>query len=266
MEKAVQLAPDRAECWAMLSWLYRAEYTHGYNERPGAMDRSLEAAQRAVRLAPSSQLAHAALASAHFFRHEVGSFRVEAERALALNRMEGYTTAFLGLHFAYSGDWERGCALCEGATQLNPNHPGWYWLPLAIDAYRQRDGERALQYGLRINMPGLWTAQIGLAVIYSQLGLMEQARSAVHDLLACRPDFAANARRDLRIWWQPEMVKQMIGDLRRVGLDVPENNASEPPGRCPVPSPRESPRENRERMKASGSPCCRSSTAVAAKI
>jgi TolB-like protein len=139
--------------------------------------------------------------------------------------MEGYTTAFLGLHFAYSDDWERGCALCEAATQLNPNHPGWYWLPLAINAYREHDGERALQYVLKVNMPGLWTAQVGLAVIYSQLGQMEQARNAVRSLLASRPGFAASAQKDLRIWWQPDMVEQMLGDLRRAGLDVPENPA-----------------------------------------
>ena len=221
LEKAVQQAPERADCWAMLSWLYRAEYSHGYNERPDALERSLEAARRAVKLAPANQLAHAALASAHFFRHERGQFQVAAERALSLNRMEGYTTAFLGLHFAYSGDWERGCALCEGATQLNPHHPGWYWLPLAINAYRQREGERALQYALKVNMPGLWTAQIGLAAIHSQLGQMEQAQSALRVLLSCRPAFAANARRDLGIWWQPELVEQMLGDLCKAGLQLP---------------------------------------------
>jgi TolB-like protein len=102
LESAVKKAPDHADCWAMLSWLYRAEHTHGYHPRPDSMDRSLEAARQAVNLAPSSQLAHAALASAHFFRRELGEFRAAAERALALNRMQGYTTAFLGLHFAYS--------------------------------------------------------------------------------------------------------------------------------------------------------------------
>ena len=102
-------APEHADCWAMLSWLYRAEYSHGYHPRPDSVDRSLDAARRAVNLAPSSQSAHAALVSAHFFRRELGEFRAAAERALALNRMQGYTTAFLGLHFAYSGDGERGC-------------------------------------------------------------------------------------------------------------------------------------------------------------
>jgi TolB-like protein/Tfp pilus assembly protein PilF len=183
------------------------------------MDRSLTAARRAVNLAPSSQLAHAALASAHFFRGELGEFRAAAERALALNRMQGYTTAFLGLHFAYSGDWERGCALAECATQLNPNHPGWYWLPLVVNAYRQHDGERALQHALKINMPGLWTAQVALTVVSSQLGKMDQARSALRALLAARPDFAARAQEDLSIWWQPEMVEQMLGDLRKAGFN-----------------------------------------------
>src|SRR5208283_5373465 len=133
-------------------------------------------------------------------------------------RMQGYTTAFLGLHFAYSGDWERGCALAERATQLNPNHPGWYWLPLVINAYRQHDGERALQHALKVNMPGLWTAQVALTVVNSQLGKMDQARSALRALLAVRPDFAARAQEDLSIWWQPELVEQMLGDLRKAGV------------------------------------------------
>jgi TolB-like protein/cytochrome c-type biogenesis protein CcmH/NrfG len=227
LESAVKKAPEHADCWAMLSWLYRAEYTHGYHSRPDSMDRSLTAARRAVNLAPASQLAHAALASAHFFRGELGEFRAAAERALALNRMQGYTTAFLGLHFAYSGDWERGCALAEHATELNPNHPGWYWLPLVINAYRQHDGERALQHALKINMPGLWTVQVALTVVNSQLGKMDQARNALRALLAARPDFAARAREDLSIWWQPEMVQQMLGDLGKAGL-TPSGAAASP--------------------------------------
>ncbi len=226
LERAVKQDPARADCWAMLSWLYRAEYTHGYNARPEAMNRSLEAARRAVNLEPSSQLAHAALASAHFFRHEVGSFRVAAERAIALNRMQGYTTAFMGLHFAYSGDWDRGCALCEQATQLNPNHPGWYWLPLAINAYRQNDGERALQYALRVNMSDLWTAQVALCVIHSQLGHADLARGAMRDLLALRHDFATIAQQELEKWWLPEMVEKMLGDLRLAGLVIPNSHAT----------------------------------------
>ena len=226
LERAVKQAPDRADCWAMLSWLYRAEYTHDYNPRPDPMERSLAAARRAVALAPSSQLANAALASAFFFRGEFGSFRAAAERALALNGMEGYITAFLGMHFAYAGDWEHGCTVAERATRLNPNHPGWYYSAMVVNAYRQRDSQRALELALRINMPDLWTAQLMLTVIYSQLGDTKQASAALRHLLTLRPDFAAAAPKELLKWWQPDMVEQMLGDLRKAGLDTPATAAT----------------------------------------
>ena len=232
LERAVEQAPDRADCWAMLSWLYRSEYTHSFNARPNAMDRSLAAAQRAVALAPSGHMANAALASAFFFRRELGSFRAAAERALALNSMEGYITAFLGMHFAFAGQWERGCALSERATQLNPNHPGWYWLAMVMNAYRLHDSERALELALRMNMPGLWTVRAALTVIYSQLGNMEAARSALDGLLALRPDFAADARRELEKFWLPELAEQMLGDLRKAGLAIPATMTPGGQGSC----------------------------------
>ena len=228
LERAVKQAPDRADCWAMLSWFYRAEHTQGYNPRPDAMDRCLEAARRAVNQAPSNQLAQAALASAFFFRHEFGSFRPVAERALALNSMEGYITAYLGMHFAYAGDWDKGCALVERATQLNPHHPGSFWLPLAMNAYRQSDSQRALEIALRVNMPGLWSAQLALTVIYSHLGDMDQARAALRDLLAVRPGFDRIAREELLKWWLPDMVELMLRDLRKAGLEGPDKDGAIP--------------------------------------
>jgi TolB-like protein/cytochrome c-type biogenesis protein CcmH/NrfG len=221
LERAVKQEPDRADCWAMLSWLYRAEYSHDYNPRPDSLARALESARRAVALAPSNQLANAALASAFFFRREIGSFRAVADRALALHNMEGYITAFLGMAFAFSGDWERGCALAERATQLNANHPGWYWFATVVNAYRQRDSQRALEVMLRVNMPGIWIAQLVLALIYSQIGDMDQAHVAVHDLLNLRPNFGAIAQRELSKWWQPDLVEQMLSDLRKAGLETP---------------------------------------------
>ena len=219
LERAVKQAPDNADCWAMLSWLYRAEYSHSYNLRADPMERSLSAARRAVELAPSSAFAHAALAAAFFFRRELPAFRSAGERAISLNRMEGYTTAFLGMMFAFSGDWERGRVLMERATQLNPHHPGWYWFPGILDAYRQGDGQRALQALLKVNMPQLWTLQMASVVVHSQLGDLEKARTELQKLVAARPDFGTAPLDYLEKWWQPELVEQMMGDLRKAGLE-----------------------------------------------
>ncbi len=220
LEHAIKQVPDCADYWAMLSWLYRAEYSHGFNVLPDSMERSLAAARRAVDLAPSSQLPHAALAAAFFFRRELDSFRTAAERALPLNRMEAYITAFMGMLLAFSGEWERGCALVERATQLNPNHPGWYWLTLSLNRYRQNDGKGALEYALRVNMPNLWTAQITLAVVHTHVGNIDRARAVVSDLLAARPELTGNLRREMGKWWQPEMIEQMVSDLRKAGMEI----------------------------------------------
>jgi TolB-like protein len=220
LEHAVRQAPDYADGWAMLSMLVREEYTHALNVRPDPIGRAFAAARRAVEAAPSNHLAYHALASAQYFRREFQAFRNSAERAIALNPMDGFTAAYLGFLIAYSGDWERGCALSAHARELNPHHPGWYWFPSVFDAYRKRDYRGALDVMLKIDMPGFWRSNFAFAAIYGQLGEQEKSRDAVRALLALRPDFATTAREELAKWWDPELVEHMMEGLRKAGLGI----------------------------------------------
>jgi TolB-like protein/tetratricopeptide (TPR) repeat protein len=220
LERAVEQAPGNADCWAMLSHLYREEFAHGFNLRIDPIGRAFAAARRAVEIAPSNHLAYYALAAAQFFQREFQAFRNSAERAIALNPMDGFTTAFLGFLIAYAGDWERGCSLAEKARQLNPHHPGWYWFPSFFDAYRKRDYRGALEVALKINMPGFWRTHFALAAAYGQLGEREAARKAVGELLAIRPDFVVAAREELGKWWDPELIEHLVAGLRRAGLEI----------------------------------------------
>jgi TolB-like protein len=228
LERAVEQPPDRGDCWAMLSMLYREEYTHGFNLRPDPIGRALAAARRAVDAAPANHLAYHALASALFFRRELGAFRTAAERALALNGMDGFTAAYLGFQIAYAGDWERGCALAERATRLNPNHPGWYWFPLFFNAYRQHDYQGALDVVLKVNMPAFWRTQFALATAYAQLGERDAASNAVRELLTIRPDFPVVARDELRKWWDAELIQHLIDGLRKAGLEIAGDDGAPP--------------------------------------
>ena len=225
LERALKRAPNNADCWAMLSHIYREEYAHGFNVRPDPVGRAFAAARRAVEIAPSNHLAYFALAAAQFFQREVQSFRNNAERAISLNPMDGFTAAYLGFQIAYAGDWERGCALVERARQLNPHHPGWYWFVSFFDAYRKSDYRGALDIALKVNMPGFWRTYLALAAAYGQLGEREAARNAVRDLLAIRPDFAAVAREELGKWWDPELIEHLIDGLRKAGLEIPPKSS-----------------------------------------
>jgi len=228
LEKAVKQEPGNADCWAMLSMLYREENNHGFNVRPDPVGRALAAARRAVDTAPSNHLAHHALASVLFFRRETVAFRSSAQRAIELNPMDGFTIGYMGFLLSFSGDWERGCALMEQGRSLNPNHPGWYWFPPFFNAYRKGDYRAALEFALRVNMPGFWRNELALAATYGQLGELELARNAARELLAVRPGFEAVAREECTKWWQPELVEQIIDGLRKAGLEIASEKQTAP--------------------------------------
>ena len=136
-----------------------------------------------------------ALAQSLFFRGEKQAFRPVAERTIALNRMDGATTAVMGLFLAGAGDWERGCAVAESAMRLNPHFPGWYRLAAIFNAYRTRDYRAAIDGALRIQMPGyFWTSAV-CAAAFGQLGEQQPARRALEELLAIRPELATTGTR-----------------------------------------------------------------------
>jgi adenylate cyclase len=134
--------------------------------------------------------------------------------------MDGFTIGYMGFLISYSGDWDRGCALMEKARNLNPNHPGWYWFPPFFNAYRKGDYRGALEFALKVNMPGFWRNELALAATYGQLGELELARNAARELLAVRPDFALVAREECGKWWDPELVEQIVDGLRKAGLEI----------------------------------------------
>jgi len=235
LERAVSRAPNQSDAWAMLANLYWEEHAHGLNPLPDPLGRALAASRRAVEAAPSNNLAHYALASTLFFQKDHLAFRLAAERAIELNRMDASVAAYIGNLIAYSGDWERGCALVESAMQLNPRHPGWYWFVSFNDAYRRRDYQGALGFTLKINLPGNFYTHAVIAMCYGQLGMREAARTALQELLAIRPDFAKTAREEFGRWFQDlAFIEHQIDGLRKAGLDIPA--PAQAGGATPVPA------------------------------
>ncbi len=222
LEHAVRETPDHADCWAMLSMIYRGEYAQGYNAGPNPLDRALVAAQRAVDLAPMNALSHYALATVHFFRKDKVDFRVEAERALALNPYDAAAKAYLGLLIASAGEWDKGCEMVESALRLNPNCPGYFYFARCWGSYRSGKYEETLEALARANMPDYFHVPAIKAAALGQLGRHDEARKAVQELLALRPDFATAARQEYAKWYDEEHVEQVIAGLRKAGLDIPE--------------------------------------------
>jgi len=225
LERIVKIAPNESDCWASLANLYSDEHLYGFKGSPDPLGRAAAAARRAVELAPSSTLALLAVATPLFFSKEFAAFRPVAERALLQNRADGALNAFLGFLIACSGDWERGCALVDAALPLNPHHPGWYWLPAAVNAYRKRDYRASIEASRTINMPGVFWGPFASAAAYGQLGEPDAARKALKELLDIRPDFAEVVRVEIGKWFDSDLVEHFVEGLSKAGLAVGGSSA-----------------------------------------
>ena len=153
--------------------------------------------RQAVAAAPSSHYAQLAMAQALFFRKDFDAFRNAAERALALNPMDGSSMAYLG-HLLVAGDWKRGGELAEKARHLNPHHPAWYWALPFLDAYRKADYVAARPFILKAEMPGQFFSQSLLAAVCGQLGERAAAEESVREVLALKPTSPRSPARSLR--------------------------------------------------------------------
>ena len=218
LERAVDRAPANADCWAMLSWIYSHEYAHGFNVRPASLERALTAARRAVDIAPSNQLAQQALAVVLFFRKETTGCLSAAERALALNPLDGSNEAIFLT--AFTGDWERGCTLIRRALEINPHHPRWYGVMFGINEYRKGNYRAALNELHAANAPEVFWTHWVLAAAYGQLGELPAARNALRDALAQKEDFAQTAGQFLGKWFDPQLAEHLMAGLLKAGLEA----------------------------------------------
>ncbi|MCL4848534.1 MAG: protein kinase [Acidobacteria bacterium] len=218
LERVVREAPANADCWAMLSWVYSHEHAHGFNPRPGSLDRALAAARRAVDLASANHVAQQALAVALFFGNDRAGCLAAAERAMALNPLDGSNEAFFLITF--TGDWERGTSLIRRAIEMNPHHPRWYELILAINDYRAERYREAVDEVRRANLGhGPWTSPI-LAAACAQLGDRLGAGEALRGLPGDPGDLARSTRTLFEKWFEPRLVEHLMDGLRKAGLDV----------------------------------------------
>ncbi|UVF19606.1 tetratricopeptide repeat protein [Microvirga terrae] len=231
LERAVAVHPDYATAWAMLSILYLDEDRFGFNPRAKAsppIQRSLEAARRAIRLDPENVRALQALMMALFFAEQPTEALEVGERAVTLNPNDTELLGEYGTCLSQAGAWRRGAELIEQALARNPGHSGYYSGVLAVYAYMQRDYERAETLIRQAALEKFPLYHFVAAVIYAQLGKASEAAEARDTFLRMRPMIfehwdAEMAKRNYR----PEDAAHYAEGARKAGFPVPARTAAE---------------------------------------
>jgi serine/threonine-protein kinase len=104
--------------------------------------------------------------------------------------------------------------------ELNPHHPRWYELTLAINEYRLANYRGAIDAVTKANAPEVFWGNVVLAAAYGQLGDLPAAHQALRDLLIQKTDFGQTAPEMLAKWMDPQLCEQLLDGLRKAGLEI----------------------------------------------
>ena len=197
-ERAIELDPNFAAAYAILSYTHYRDWLNQWIEGPQALERAFEAAQKAVALDDSLPLAHAYLAWLYVMRKQHEQAIAEANCAIALdpNFSEGY--ARLGGILTLSGRPEESVSLLEKAMRLDPHYPPTHLFFLGHAYYalgKYEEAIAALQRG-RTRLPTSITPRRTLAVIFSELDRKEEARAEVAEMLKISPHASVEGQKE----------------------------------------------------------------------
>ncbi|KQT02892.1 adenylate cyclase [Rhizobium sp. Leaf391] len=225
LQRAVARFPAYATAWSMLSIIHLDEGRFEFNpqnDKGPAMERALGSARRGVSLEPGNTRALQALMTALFFNNQTKEAFEVGEEALAANPNDTEFLGELGTRVAFSGQWERGGELLDRAIKLNPGGAGYYFGTRAMIATMLQDHDKAVRLIRKADLKKFPLFHGVAAVIYSEAGMLAEAKREGAVFTKMRPDYlpnivAENRKRNL----PPKDSLRIIAALRRAGLPVP---------------------------------------------
>ncbi len=219
LEDMVELHPDNAEAHAWLANAYVNEFAFGFNALEDPIGRSLQMAQRAVDLDPTSQAGWLNLAGGHFFLGDLAAFEAAATRAMALNPRNSYAIAYMGLCFGNSGQRETWSRTRDPGLCPQPAPPEWYPFVNFYLHYAREEYEDACLVVKGMNWPKFPYTHINFAAACGQLGRPDEARTSIKTL---RDSFGFDleaVRKEFVRWGHTEdFVEHILDGLRKAGM------------------------------------------------
>ena len=176
----------------LLTMLGSLEYVSAILAWTPNRDEALADAERRARTAltlhPGHAYAWTVLAGVAFARGHTDQCRQHASHAIELSPSHPTTLYASGVLLALSGAWDTGLACIRESNRLNPHHPGYQHVYLALDRLMAGDHTGMLAEASLHTHPGdLWGPLIRF-LAFAGLGDDDRAGQELDDALAIEPD------------------------------------------------------------------------------
>ncbi len=224
LEKALELDPESALVMSMLALCHYKDAILGFStDRGSSLAQARQAAERAVSLDDRDWLAHAVLGITLMWTERGFERALEhEERAMALNPSSTWARAFLSCVLEFGGAPDRAVPELQVALRLDPHSPFATFInaDLAISYFLLRQFEESINYARRALdiSPANVRARQRLAASLGQAGRIEEAQTALDQLLRHQPDFSIAYIDETYPFRYPEDRALFIDGLRKAGL------------------------------------------------
>jgi TolB-like protein/Flp pilus assembly protein TadD len=218
--QALEHDPAYCKAFAGIALSYNRDLMLGHApSREEAADNALKNARKAVALDRLDSYANAILGMAYIWSGQREEARLSFLRAVELNPSHGYARASLGNILDLMGQSEEGIAMMEDGIRLNPDAPNmrhiYTFLARAlIGAHRYEEAVEWARRGINAD-PGNPNAQFLLAAALAHLGRIKEAGIALGRCERIQPGFVA-ARADWRPYQDSERNEHILDGIRKV--------------------------------------------------
>ena len=220
LEKAIIIDPQNALAWASYAEIYTDGYTHNFlpQNRDLSLKKSFESVRHAISLDPGSDYPWWVLGHTAIVARDKETVLAAVESLFKLNPPPS-TLALGAWLLALVGQWQRGLSLLSEQLDIMRFYPGWFHHVFFLDYYQNSDYENALIEANKMNIPVFLWDPVERCAALGQLGYINEAASALDEVLALRPDFSDNPRRYLDCYiFQDELVVHVLDGLYKAGL------------------------------------------------
>jgi tetratricopeptide (TPR) repeat protein len=219
LERATGRDPTFTGGFAELAMLWLREHYDGDGRDAELLDRALNAAKRAVELAPESARAHQALMGALFARGEVAGALAEGEKAASLNPYDPTVLIAYALRLLGADEIQQGTSILERTSSLTPVNPPILEFGLIASAYLRGDDATA-RYRANLLVGDTYPPALILrALVAARVGERERARDLIDKVAALDPSWNDDLRGRLaRFIPSPKIVDRIAADLAAAGL------------------------------------------------
>jgi adenylate cyclase len=221
-ETAIEIDPGFARAYADLALTYALEAEQSWtNEPEAAKQKALDYGSKALELDPSVSQVHFVLSvvyrNLNRAEESVDAARLSVE--LEPSYADGFATLALSLNSV--GQPQEALVALERATELNPLRPFFYVWAEGQAYYLMGQFERAATLFEEVarSNPQFSAAHKMLAVTYVELGRMEDAQWAAHELLVAAPGFTLDFEANASSYTEPQVKERYLDGLKAAGLN-----------------------------------------------